>query len=55
MTADPALREVALCAGGNERAQLLLAGRRRRPDLFGDPDGPLGRFHMGHVNGRTAT
>jgi choline dehydrogenase-like flavoprotein len=49
-----AAREVVLCAGGNESARLLLAERRRRSDLFGGPDGPLGRFYMGHVNGRIA-
>jgi hypothetical protein len=43
-----------LCASGNESARLLLAERRRRPALFGGPDGPLGRFYMGHVNGRIA-
>lgn len=45
---------VMLTAGGNESTRLLLSERRRRPDLFGGPDGPLGRYYMGHVNGRIA-
>ncbi len=49
-----AARQVVLAAGGNESTRLLLAEQRRRPALFGGPDGPLGRFYMGHVNGRIA-
>jgi hypothetical protein len=45
---------VVLTAGGNESTRLLLNERRRRPDRFGGPDGPLGRYYMGHVNGRIA-
>jgi hypothetical protein len=46
--------QVILAAGGNQSTRLLLAARRRRPELFGGPDGPLGRFYMGHVNGQIA-
>ncbi len=49
----PAARAV-LAAGGNESTRLLLAEQRRHPALFGGAEGPLGRFYMGHVNGRIA-
>jgi choline dehydrogenase-like flavoprotein len=49
-----AVPEVVLAAGGNESTRLLLALQRRHPELFGGPDGPLGRFYMGHVNGQIA-
>ncbi len=49
----PAAR-VVLAAGGNESCRLLLAERAKRPGLFGGPEGPLGRFYMGHVNGQIA-
>lgn len=49
-----AVPRVVLAAGGNESTRLLLAERRRRPELFGGGDGPLGRFYMGHVNGQIA-
>lgn len=45
---------VILTAGGNQSTRLLLAEQRRNPALFGGPDGPLGRFYMGHVNGSIA-
>lgn len=45
---------VVLCAGGNESTRLLLAEQRRRPELFGGAEGPLGRFYMGHVTGQIA-
>jgi choline dehydrogenase-like flavoprotein len=48
------VREAVLTAGGNESTRLLLAHQRRRPDLFGGPEGPLGRHYMGHVNGQIA-
>lgn len=48
-------REVALACGGLEVTRLLLAEQRMRPTLFGGPDGPLGRFYMGHLTGRVAT
>ncbi len=43
-----------LAAGGNESTRLLLATQQDRPALFGGPDGPLGRFYMGHANGQIA-
>jgi choline dehydrogenase-like flavoprotein len=46
--------EVVLAAGGNESTRLLLAEQRRRPALFGGPDGPLGRHYMVHLAGRIA-
>jgi hypothetical protein len=45
---------VILAAGGNQSTRLLLAEQRRRPELFGGAEGPLGRFYMGHVNGSIA-
>lgn len=45
---------VVLAAGGNESTRLLLAEQRRRPRLFGGPDGPLGKSYMAHVNGQIA-
>ncbi|MDE2364044.1 MAG: GMC family oxidoreductase [Hyphomicrobiales bacterium] len=43
-----------IAAGGLESARLLLLMQRRRPDLFGGAEGPLGRFYMGHVIGEIA-
>jgi GMC oxidoreductase/FAD binding domain len=45
---------VILAGGGNESTRLLLLEQRLRPALFGGPDGPLGRFYMGHVFGQIA-
>ena len=45
---------IALAAGGLESTRLLLAAQRQRPALFGGPDGPLGRYYMGHVIGEIA-
>lgn len=45
---------VVLAAGGNQSTRLLLAEQRRHPARFGGPEGPLGRFYMGHVNGSIA-
>jgi choline dehydrogenase-like flavoprotein len=47
-------REVVLATGGLESTRLLLSEQRRAPALFGGPDGPLGRFYMGHVIGEIA-
>jgi glycine/D-amino acid oxidase-like deaminating enzyme len=41
-------------AGGIETTRLLLATQARRPDLFGGPEGPLGRYYMGHLSGSIA-
>jgi len=48
------VRNVVIATGGIEAARLLLAIQRRRPSMFGGPDGPLGRFHMAHVMGAIA-
>lgn len=48
------VRQVILAAGGNATTRLLLNAQDRDPALFGGPDGPLGRFYMGHVNGQIA-
>lgn len=45
---------VALAMGGLETTRLLLNIRRRSPALFGGPQGALGKFYMGHVNGKVA-
>jgi choline dehydrogenase-like flavoprotein len=47
-------RAVVLACGGLETTRLLLASRMERPLLFGGPEGPLGRFYMGHFEGRIA-
>lgn len=46
--------EVVLAAGGLETARLLLASQAEAPLRFGGPDGPLGRYYMGHVVGEIA-
>ena len=43
-----------IAAGGLESTRLLLIAQRARPDLFGGPDGPLGRYYMGHIIGEIA-
>ncbi|MFI5011294.1 MAG: GMC oxidoreductase [Hyphomicrobiales bacterium] len=48
------VREAVLATGGLESTRLLLAEQRRRPALFGGPEGPLGRYYMGHVIGEIA-
>jgi choline dehydrogenase-like flavoprotein len=48
------VRQVILAAGGNASTRLLLNAQDRHPALFGGPDGLLGRFYMGHVNGQIA-
>ena len=47
-------RAVVLACGGLETTRLMLAGRMSRPRLFGGAEGPLGRFYMGHFEGRIA-
>ncbi|MDR7145316.1 GMC oxidoreductase [Rhizobium sp. BE258] len=47
-------KAVVLASGGLEAARLLLSMRRRRADLFGGKDGPLGRYYMGHLFGHLA-
>ncbi|MBU2359456.1 MAG: GMC oxidoreductase [Alphaproteobacteria bacterium] len=48
------VRQVVLAAGGNASTRLLLNVQAETPSLFGGPDGPLGRYYMGHVNGQIA-
>ena len=47
-------RSYVIAAGGLETARLLLASRMTQPGLFGGPEGPLGRFYMGHIFGSIA-
>ena len=49
-----AAARVVLAAGGNASTRLLLLEEARRPGRFGGPDGPLGRFYMGHLSGEIA-
>jgi len=43
-----------LACGGRENARLLLAAQETAPRLFGGPEGPLGRYYMGHLAGEIA-
>jgi choline dehydrogenase-like flavoprotein len=45
---------VVVAAGGLESTRLLLALQRRHAGLFAGPEGPLGRFYMGHIIGEIA-
>jgi choline dehydrogenase-like flavoprotein len=47
-------RQIVLAAGGLESTRLLLAAQRETPNRFGGPDGPLGRYYMGHLDGSVA-
>lgn len=47
-------RWTVLACGGLETTRLLLWTQRKRPNLFGGPDGALGRFYMGHASGKIA-
>jgi choline dehydrogenase-like flavoprotein len=47
-------RQIVLAMGGVETTRLLLGVQRRLPQLFGGPDGALGRFYMGHISGKVA-
>ena len=47
-------RQIVLAAGGLENARLLLAVQKEAPNRFGGPDGPLGRYYMGHLRGSVA-
>lgn len=48
------VQRLVIAAGGLETTRLLLAAQRTSPDRFGGPDGPLGRYYMGHVIGEIA-
>ncbi|WP_237740958.1 GMC oxidoreductase [Novosphingobium sp. B-7] len=45
---------LVVAAGGLETTRLLLAARGTSEARFGGPDGPLGRYYMGHVIGEIA-
>jgi hypothetical protein len=45
------VRDVVLAAGGLENTRLLLEIQRKAPGRFRGPDGPLGRYYMGHLTG----
>jgi choline dehydrogenase-like flavoprotein len=47
-------RAVVLACGGLETTRLMLAAQVARPQAFGGDAGPLGRFYMGHLEGRLA-
>ncbi len=47
-------RAVVLACGGIETTRLLLATRTAHPRMFGGENGPLGRYYMGHLEGRIA-
>lgn len=43
-----------LTCGGLETTRLLLNAQRFRPQAFGGPNGPLGRYYNGHLTGTIA-
>jgi len=45
---------VVLACGGLETTRLMLAARIAQPRLFGGAESALGRFYMGHFEGRIA-
>ena len=47
-------RHIVLACGGLGGLKLLLLAQRDDPNLFGGPDGPLGRSYMGHLTGTIA-
>jgi choline dehydrogenase-like flavoprotein len=47
-------RAIVLACGGLETTRLMLAARKAQPGLFGGAESPLGRFYMGHFEGRIA-
>jgi choline dehydrogenase-like flavoprotein len=47
-------RRVVIACGGLETTRLLLQAQQHRPQLFGGPNGPLGRGYMGHLSGKIA-
>jgi len=47
-------RHVVLAGGALGVTRLLLQAQRQHPTLFGGPDGPLGRYYMGHIMGSIA-
>lgn len=51
---DLPVETVVLAAGGLETTRQLLLLQKAHPHLLGGPDGPLGRYYMGHVIGEVA-
>lgn len=47
-------RQFVLAAGGLETTRLLLTAQKEAPNRFGGPEGPLGRYYMGHLHGSVA-
>jgi choline dehydrogenase-like flavoprotein len=52
--AEVKARNIILASGGLENTRLLLAIQRKASQRFGGPDGPLGRYYMGHLTGSVA-
>ena len=50
-----ATKAVVIACGGLETTRLLLVAQRAHPHLFGGPNGPLGRYYMGHISGKIAS
>ena len=48
-------RRIVLAMGGVETTRLLLRTQQRWPSHFGEVDGPLGRYYMGHIAGKIAS
>jgi hypothetical protein len=47
-------RCIVLACGGLETTRLLLWTQSKFPNLFGGPNGPLGRYYSGHISGKIA-
>ena len=47
-------RLVVICCGGIQTARMLLLMQQQYPLLWGGPNGPLGRYYMGHLSGSIA-
>lgn len=43
------IKRLVIATGGLEATRLLLATQAEAPERFGGPDGPLGRYYMGHL------
>lgn len=47
-------KHFVLTGGGLGGLRLMLMAQRAAPGVFGGPEGPLGRFYMGHLTGSIA-
>ncbi len=45
------VKRLVVASGGLESTRQLLVLQRKYPGLFGGPDGPLGKYYMGHIIG----